>query len=96
ADTALIGNLVTYGTSLGLAFQVIDDILDMTSDKETLGKTSGKDLLQDKATIVKALGIERARSFAREMTDRAVSNLSGIGNSAALRELARWMLRRVM
>ncbi len=95
-DTALINRLVAYGSSLGLAFQAIDDILDMTSDKEILGKTSGKDLLQDKATIVKSLGMEKARSFAREMTDRAVSNLSGIENSAALSELARWMLSRVM
>jgi geranylgeranyl diphosphate synthase type II len=95
-DAAGIDRLVAYGTSLGLAFQVIDDILDRTSDRETLGKSSGKDLLQDTATIVKALGMEKARSLAREMTDRAVSSISGLGNGAALEGLARWMLSRVM
>src|SRR5208337_1866566 len=54
-DKALIGSLAGFGTYLGLAFQAIDDILDVTSDSRTLGKSAGKDLVQSKATVVKAL-----------------------------------------
>lgn len=97
-DTEKIGRLVRYGAYLGLAFQAIDDILDMTSSEDVLGKSSGKDLLQDKATVVKALGLDEARLWAREMTNRAVSSIESLDNGASgsLRDLALWMLQRVM
>lgn len=97
-DAALTQALASFGMHLGLAFQAIDDILDVTSDSETLGKSAGKDIAQGKATVVKALGLEEARSWARNATVRAVNELDGVGpdRSATLRELAFWMLGRVM
>jgi geranylgeranyl pyrophosphate synthase len=97
-DHALIRPLVDFGRYLGQAFQAIDDILDVTSNEENLGKSAGKDLAQDKATVVKALGIDAAREWARNATERAVSTLEKVRNdqTANLKELALWMLRRVM
>ncbi len=98
SDEEKIQSMVRYGTYLGLAFQAIDDILDITSTDEVLGKTSGKDLLQDKATIVKALGMEKARAWAYGMTNSAVECIAAIDDkrSTALEELAWWMVQRVM
>ncbi|MFY9397932.1 MAG: polyprenyl synthetase family protein [Desulfomonilia bacterium] len=89
--------LVGFGTHLGLAFQAIDDILDLTSSEGLLGKTTGKDLLQDKATVVKALGLEEARAWARDMTAKAVELLPAVRTDGmeALKELAFSMLQRV-
>jgi geranylgeranyl diphosphate synthase, type II len=97
-DEVLTRSLAGFGTHLGLAFQAIDDILDITSDRETLGKSAGKDLAQNKATVVKALGIDAARSWAQAATARAIESLDGIGPDKAgtLKGLALWMLERVM
>jgi geranylgeranyl pyrophosphate synthase len=97
-DPGIIEPLVSYGTSIGLAFQAIDDILDLTSTGETLGKTTGKDLLKDKATVVKALGLPGSRAWAEEMTDEAVSSIASLEGDAAkaLKDIALWMLKRVM
>jgi geranylgeranyl diphosphate synthase, type II len=97
-DDALIKSLAVFGTHLGLAFQAIDDILDITSDRETLGKSAGKDLAQNKATVVKALGIDAARSWAQAATFRAIESLDGIrpDKTENLKGLALWMLERVM
>ncbi|OPZ23680.1 MAG: All-trans-nonaprenyl-diphosphate synthase (geranyl-diphosphate specific) [Deltaproteobacteria bacterium ADurb.BinA179] len=92
-----IDALVGFGTYLGLAFQAIDDILDVTSSGDVLGKTSGKDIIQDKATIVKAVGLENARRWARDMTEKAVAHLhTGVTNPLPLKEFAFSMLERVM
>jgi geranylgeranyl diphosphate synthase type II len=97
-DHALIRPLVDFGRYLGQAFQAIDDILDVTSNEENLGKSAGKDLAQDKATVVKALGIDAAREWARNATERAVSTLEKVRDerTGTLKELALWMLQRVM
>lgn len=97
-DKDLPVRLASYGTHLGKAFQAVDDILDVTSDSTTLGKSTGKDLAQSKATVVKVLGIDGARSWAEQATQAAVKALDGLdrGRTAILRELAFWMLRRVM
>jgi geranylgeranyl diphosphate synthase, type II len=97
-DEALTRSLAGFGTHLGLAFQAIDDILDIVSDRETLGKSAGKDLAQNKATMVKALGIDAARSWAQKATFKAVESLDGIrpDRAQALKGLALWMLKRVM
>ncbi|MGC9323863.1 MAG: polyprenyl synthetase family protein [Desulfomonilia bacterium] len=97
-DLPRIQALKTYGTNIGLAFQAIDDILDVTSSDTTLGKTSGKDIVQDKATIVKALGIEQAREWATLSTEKAIEALtnSNLNRIVELKELASWMLKRVM
>ncbi len=89
--------LVGFGAHLGLAFQAIDDILDLTSSEGLLGKTTGKDLIQDKATVVKALGLEEARAWARTMTVKAVELLPAARTDGVetLRKLAFGMLQRV-
>ena len=63
--------LETYSKNLGLAFQVVDDILDQTASTEDLGKTAGKDEVQNKQTYVKKLGLEGARSFAQDLITEA-------------------------
>jgi farnesyl diphosphate synthase len=85
-----------YGRAMGLAFQVVDDILDVTADSATLGKTAGKDAAQDKPTYVSLLGLERARAHARELLEQALAALatSGLPDTAALRALAEMVVHR--
>ncbi|KAL2642399.1 hypothetical protein R1flu_009986 [Riccia fluitans] len=70
-----IERLSKYARYVGLLFQVIDDILDVTQSSEELGKTAGKDLLVDKATYPKLLGLEKSREFAAELTQKAKEQL---------------------
>jgi farnesyl diphosphate synthase len=88
--------LVTYGAAIGLAFQVVDDILDVTADSATLGKTAGKDADQDKPTYVSLLGLERSRAYAQELLAQALSALaqSGLHNTLALQGLANMVVNR--
>jgi farnesyl diphosphate synthase len=88
--------LLRYGQSLGLAFQVVDDILDVTADTATLGKTAGKDAAADKPTYVSVMGMDGARSLARELHRDAIAALacSGLGGTAALRALADVVIKR--
>ncbi len=67
--------LQTYGAAMGLAFQVVDDILDVTADSATLGKTAGKDQAQDKPTYVSLMGLEPARRYAQEQLCRKLTGL---------------------
>lgn len=82
--------LADYGDALGLAFQVVDDILDVTQASETLGKTAGKDLDNNKPTYVTVLGLDAARRHAAELRDKAQAALarSGLANAAWLSLLA--------
>jgi len=77
--------LSDYGAALGLAFQVVDDILDVTQDAETLGKTAGKDLDHNKPTYVSVLGLDAARRHSGELRRQAHAALalSGLGERAA-------------
>ena len=88
--------LERYGAAVGLAFQVVDDILDVTADSATLGKTAGKDAQQDKPTYVSLLGLERSRAYARELLGQALSALdaSGLRDTRALRALAVMVVER--
>lgn len=92
AHAALAG----YGRALGLAFQVVDDILDVTADSATLGKTAGKDAAQDKPTYVSLLGLQRARSYAADLLEQASAALatSGLADTRALLALARMVVHR--
>ena len=85
-----------YGAALGLAFQVVDDILDVTSDAATLGKTVGKDAAQDKPTYVSLLGLERSTAYAQELLAQALAALdaSDLPNTQALRALADMVVNR--
>jgi farnesyl diphosphate synthase len=80
--------LADYGAAVGLAFQVVDDILDVTQASETLGKTAGKDLDQNKPTYVSVLGLARARSHASELCVQAHQALARSGLGAATATLA--------
>jgi geranylgeranyl diphosphate synthase type II len=71
ADDTLITALRTYARGIGLAFQIIDDILDITASSEVLGKTAGKDLLADKTTYPKLLGLEESRKRADDLVREA-------------------------
>jgi farnesyl diphosphate synthase len=88
--------LADYGAAVGLAFQVVDDILDVTADAATLGKTPGKDAAQSKPTYVSVLGLERARAYARELLDEALGALqrSGLRDTQALQALATMVVNR--
>nr|WP_145546044.1 farnesyl diphosphate synthase [Variovorax boronicumulans] len=89
-------SLATYGSALGLAFQVVDDILDVTADSATLGKTAGKDAAQDKPTYVSVLGLARSQAYAQELLGEALAALDGAGlaDTRALRALADMVVNR--
>ncbi|MFO1249773.1 MAG: farnesyl diphosphate synthase [Inhella sp.] len=82
--------LLTYGADIGLAFQVVDDILDVTQDSATLGKTAGKDQEANKPTYVSVLGLEASRRYATHLRDEALAALESAPRlrSQRLRELA--------
>jgi len=82
--------LADYGAAIGLAFQVVDDILDVTQESETLGKTAGKDLHHNKPTYVSVLGLAAARAHAADLRDQAQAALarSGLTHAARLSILA--------
>ena len=87
--------LGVYGDALGLAFQVVDDILDVTQASETLGKTAGKDLSNNKPTYVTVLGLDAARRHADELRDKAQAALASSGLGATwLRLLADKVVER--
>ncbi|MEW6703682.1 MAG: polyprenyl synthetase family protein [Pseudomonadota bacterium] len=88
--------LSDYGAAIGLAFQVVDDILDVTQASETLGKTAGKDLHHNKPTYVSVLGLEAARRHAAELRDQAHAALarSGLAHAATLSLLADKVVER--
>ena len=84
-----------YGEAIGLAFQVVDDVLDYDATTATLGKTAGKDSKQGKPTYVSALGIVGAKALAQELRAQALAALDGFGASARrLRELADFIVLR--
>ena len=83
------------GRDLGLAFQIVDDVLDATSDTSTLGKTAGKDARSGKSTYVSVHGIEAARRMARERSDLAIAALGSLpGDTGFLRWLAESLVGR--
>jgi geranylgeranyl diphosphate synthase type II len=87
--------LTDFGESLGLAFQVIDDILDVTQTTEKLGKSAGKDIAAQKATYPALLGLEKAKKEADRLTARARAALKPFGkNAAPLEAIADYLLKR--
>lgn len=84
-----------YAGTVGLLFQVVDDVLDCEASTEALGKTAGKDAAANKPTYVSTLGLARARERARELHAEAIDSLSPFGDEARrLRELADFVLTR--
>jgi farnesyl diphosphate synthase len=93
---AALAALEVYGAAIGLAFQVVDDILDVTADSATLGKTAGKDADQDKPTYVSILGLARSSAYAQELLAQALGALrsSGLSQTEALAGLAKMVVNR--
>jgi len=88
--------LAQYGAAIGLAFQVVDDVLDVTQDSATLGKTAGKDAASDKPTYVSLMGLDAARDHAEALRAEAHAALaaSGLADTRALAALADMVVRR--
>lgn len=87
--------LSDFGYYVGLAFQVIDDILDVTQSSEQLGKTAGKDITAQKATYPAVVGLEKSKAIARRLTARAYDALKPFkGQAVALGALAKYLLER--
>ncbi len=95
ATSADIGRLRTYGQSIGLAFQIVDDVLDLTQTSEQLGKTAGKDAAAEKVTYPALFGIEESLRKADALVDQACAELDEYGEAAAtLIDLARYLVER--
>ena len=95
ARTADVARLTEFGRKAGLAFQIVDDILDMTQDSEQLGKTAGKDVASDKATWPAVHGLELSREHARMFIGEAFEQIECYGSRADnLRAVARYLVER--
>jgi len=95
ADDAQYNALSCYGEHIGLAFQIVDDILDVEESSEALGKTAGKDAQQQKITFPAVYGLDESRRMAAEQCERAHATLQSFGESAArLHELADHIVKR--
>jgi len=90
--------LTRFGEALGLAFQVVDDVLDVTADSATLGKTAGKDEAADKPTYVALMGLDAAKAYADALAAQAMQALAETGvpeaRLAALRALTDMVVKR--
>lgn len=94
-DPQLIHALEQYSQYMGLAFQVVDDILDATADTQTLGKTAGKDALQEKSTYVSLLGLEEAKALVTTLHAQSLQLLAGFDSKAdPLRGIAKFICER--
>jgi len=95
ADDEQLEAISEYGFNLGMAFQVVDDLLDITGSAETTGKSCGQDARGDKLSIAAQLGVDKARSLGKELSDRAVAAVAALGPAAdELRQLARLLAER--
>jgi len=90
-----VARLKRFGETIGWAFQVVDDILDVEESSAALGKTAGKDAAQQKATYPALYGPDKSRAFAKELEDRAMAEIQPFGARAGrLRELAELIVQR--
>jgi farnesyl diphosphate synthase len=88
-------HLQNYAQVLGLAFQIVDDVLDATADSQTLGKTAGKDAANDKPTYVTLMGLDYAKKTAKDLQETAIASLESFGTKAqALKDLALLVVNR--
>jgi len=95
ANDCEVANLRMFGRSIGLAFQIVDDVLDVTQTSEQLGKTAGKDTAAEKATYPALFGVEESERKADELVEAAFAELESFGERAeTLRELARFLVER--
>jgi len=94
ADDATIASVDAYARELGLAFQIVDDLLDVEGSPETLGKTAGKDAAAGKPTFPALHGIDASRRLAAECVARAQAALTSAGLGGRLADIATWSLQR--
>ncbi len=94
ADSPKTQMLCEYAKNIGLAFQVIDDILDFISDEEQLGKSVGSDATHNKTTFLSFYSVDEARAFAAELTQKAISAISELEGSELLTDFACYLLER--
>jgi len=92
ADLGVRDKLSSFGSKVGLAFQVVDDILDVEGSSKEIGKTAGKDEAEEKATYPALYGIKKSRQIATDLVNRAINDLEFLGKKGeALRQLARFI-----
>jgi farnesyl diphosphate synthase len=96
ASAMALQAMEAFGQAIGLALQVVDDVLDVSADSATLGKTAGKDADNDKPTYVALMGLERSRAYAASLAGQAHAALQGSGlpDTAALAALANRVIHR--
>jgi len=95
ADDQQVARLRSFGQSIGLAFQIVDDVLDVTQTSEQLGKTAGKDTVAEKATYPALFGIDESINKADQLVKDAFGALDSFGDRAeTLKELARFLVER--
>ena len=95
ADARQTAQLTEFGRKAGLAFQIVDDVLDMTQSSEQLGKTAGKDLATEKATWPSVHGIEQSRRDAARLIDEAFAAIEDFGSKAdGLKAVAAYLVER--
>lgn len=91
ADDAMMQKLGQYARAVGLAFQVQDDVLDVTADTATLGKPAGSDEKLEKSTYVKLLGVDGARRYANQLFDEARAAVAQFGDDNLLLQIVQWL-----
>jgi geranylgeranyl diphosphate synthase type II len=90
-----VQRLTEFGRKAGLAFQIVDDVLDMTQDSAQLGKTAGKDLASDKATWPAVFGIDASRQHAAKLIQEAFAAIAPYGSAAeGLKSVAQYLVER--
>jgi len=95
ANDSLAAKIDSYADAIGLSFQIVDDILDITGDTETLGKTQGADVAMNKPTYPALLGLDGAKEHAQHMHAAALESLAGLGSEFdELRELSGFIINR--
>lgn len=94
AQTEALGHLKLYARAIGLAFQVQDDVLDVTADTTTLGKPSGSDEKLEKSTYVKLLGVDGAQDYANELFEEARAEVKHWGSDNLLLQITDWLQKR--
>lgn len=94
AQTAALGHLKRYARAIGLAFQVQDDVLDITADTITLGKPAGSDEKLEKSTYVKLLGVDGAQDYANQLFEEARAQVKYWGNNNLLLQITDWLQTR--
>jgi geranylgeranyl diphosphate synthase type II len=95
ADSQALAALRCYADNIGLAFQVMDDILNVEGDPEIMGKATGSDALNDKMTFPSIIGLEPSKAYARQLVETALAAISEFDNRAdPLRAIANYIINR--